>query len=64
MKWIVLQNCISNQNINITSVDTKVKDFVSTAVFMVQLNNIRQLKRLIRKITKLKKVDFVERLGR
>ena len=59
-----ISECISNQNINITSVDTKVKDFVSTAVFMVQLNNIRQLKRLIRKITKLKKVDFVERLGR
>ena len=59
-----ISECISNQNINITSVDTKVKDYVSTALFIVQLNNVRQLKRLIRKITKLKKVDFVERIGR
>ena len=59
-----ISECISNQNINITSVDTKVIDYVSTALFIVQLNNIRQLKRLIRKITKLKKVDFVERIGR
>ena len=59
-----ISECISNQNINITSVDTKVKDYVSTALFIVQLNNVRQLRRLIRKITKLKKVDFVERIGR
>ena len=59
-----ISECISNQNVNITSVDTKVKDSVSTAVFIVQLNNIRQLNRLIKKLTKLKKVDFVERIGR
>ena len=56
-----ISECISNQNINITSVDIKVNDSLSVARVIIQVNNNRQLKRLINKLTYLKNVDFVER---
>jgi GTP pyrophosphokinase len=59
-----MSECIAKQNVNITSVDIKVKESIAIAHFIVQVNNNRQLNRLIRKMTKLKNVDYVERAGR
>jgi GTP pyrophosphokinase len=59
-----MSECISKQNVNIASVDIKVTDSVAVAHFIVQVNNNRQLNRLIRKMTKLKHIDYVERAGR
>ena len=59
-----MSECISKQNVNITSVDIKVIESVATAHFIVQVNNNRQLNRLMRKITNLKKIDYVERVVR
>ena len=54
---------ISSSNINITSVDMKVKDALSTAFFIIQINNIKQLDRIINKVIKIPGVDNVERTG-
>ena len=51
-------------DVNITSVDIKVNETVAEALFIVQVNNNRQLNRLMRKMTKLKHIDYVERAGR
>ena len=59
-----MSECISKQNVNITSVDIKVNETVAEALFIVQVNNNRQLNRLMRKMTKLKHIDYVERAGR
>ena len=59
-----MSECISKQNLNIASVDIKVTDSVAVAHFIVQVNNNRQLNRLIRKMTKLKHIDYVERASR
>jgi GTP pyrophosphokinase len=59
-----MSECISKQNVNITSVDFKVKESIGVAHFIIQVNNNRQLNRLIRKMTKLKNIDYVERAGR
>ena len=54
-----MSECISKQNVNIASVDIKVKESIGVAHFIVQVNNNRQLNRLMRKMTKLKYVDYV-----
>ena len=59
-----LSECIGNQNINIASVDIKVSGAVATAYFIVQIKNKRQLDRLIKKLSHVKHVDSVERVGR
>ena len=59
-----VSECISKENINISSVDIKAKDSIAEANIIVQIKNNRQLMRLMRKITKLKNIDHVERLGR
>ncbi len=59
-----ISECISKQKINITSVDIKVHESIAEAHFIVQVNNNRQLARLMRKMTKLDYIDFVERTGR
>jgi len=59
-----MSECISKQNVNIASVDIKVRDSVAEAHFIVQVNNNRQLNRLMKKMTKLKNIDYVERSGR
>ena len=59
-----MSECISKQNVNITSVDIKVNENIAEAHFIVQVNNNRQLNRLLRKMTKLKHIDYVERAGR
>ena len=40
------------------------KEILSEANIIVQVKNNRQLNRLMRKITKLKNIDYVERVGR
>ncbi len=52
---------ISKLNINMTSVDIKVKEAVAIAIFIIQVNNLKQLDRVVRKIAKVKNIDFVER---
>ena len=59
-----ISECISKQKINITSVDIKVNDAIAEAHFIVQVNNNRQLDRLMRKMTKLDYIDYVERTSR
>ena len=59
-----LSECIGGQNINISSVDIKVNGAVATAFFIVQIKNKRQLDRLIKKLSFVKSVDKVERVGR
>ena len=59
-----VSECISKQNVNIASVDIKVYDNIAEAQIIVQVNNNRQLKRLMSKMTKLKNIDFVKRPGR
>ena len=59
-----LSECISKQNVNIASVDIKVNDNIAEAQIIVQVNNNRQLKRLMNKMTKLKNIDYVKRPGR
>ena len=58
-----LSQCIAKQNININSVDIRVNDSIAEAKFIVEVNNKRQLARLIRKIKKLTNIDYVERAG-
>ena len=55
---------ISKLNINMTSVDIKVKEAVATAIFIIQINNLKQLDRVIRIMSKVKSIDFVERAQR
>ena len=52
---------ISKLNINMTSVDIKVKDAMATAILIIQVNNLKQLDRVVRKISKVKDIDYVER---
>ena len=59
-----ISECISEHKVNISSVDIKVIDSLATAHFIIQVNNNRQLNRMIRRITKLKNIDYVERTGR
>jgi GTP pyrophosphokinase len=59
-----LTESISSHNINIKSVDMHGEDSVATALFIVQVNNIRQLDRIIRKIKKVRGVDHIERSER
>ena len=59
-----LSECIGGQNINISSVDIKVNGAIATAYFIVQIKNRRQLDRLIKKLSFVKNVDNVERVGR
>ena len=58
-----ISECISKQSININSVDIRVNDSIAEAQFIVEVNNNRQLARLIRKMKKLKNIDEVERIG-
>jgi len=59
-----ITSVISGANINITSVDMKVKDVLSTGYFIVQVNNLKQLDRVINKVSKIPGVDGVERTGK
>lgn len=59
-----LSETISNMKINISSVDTKIIDNIATTLFIISVNNIRQLNRLIKKLSTIKNVDYVERTTR
>lgn len=59
-----LTETISSQNINISSVDMKGKDGIASAYFILQVNNLRQLERIIRKMKKVQGVDSIERADR
>ena len=56
-----LTESISKLNINLTSVDIKVKEAVATAIFILQVNNLKQLDRVVRIMSKIKNIDSVER---
>ena len=56
-----LTESISKLNINLTSVDIKVKEAIATAIFILQVNNLKQLDRVIRIMSKIKNIDSVER---
>jgi len=56
-----ISECIAGQNVNISSVDTKVSGAIATAYFIVQVSSNRQLNRLVNKLNKIKNVDSVER---
>ena len=56
-----LTETISKLSINMISVDSKVKDTVATSIFIIQVNNVKQLDRVIKKITNVKNIDLVER---
>jgi len=58
-----LTDCINKFDLNIISVDSKVKDTHARIYFIIQINNVRQLDRLFRKMTKVAGVDFIERTG-
>ena len=53
---------ISKLNINMTSVDIKVKDTLATARLIVQVSNIRQLDRVLKKVSEVKSIDKVSRI--
>jgi (p)ppGpp synthase/HD superfamily hydrolase len=53
---------IAKLNINITSVDIKVKDTVATAKIIVQVSNLKQLDRVLRKVAEVKSIDTVSRI--
>ena len=56
-----LTETISKLSINMISVDSKVKDTVATAIFIIQVNNVKQFDRVIKNISKVKNIDLVER---
>jgi len=56
-----LTESISKLNMNLTSVDIKVKEAVATAIFILQVNNLKQLDRVVRIMSKIKNIDSVER---
>ena len=49
-----VSECISKENINISSVDIKAIDTIAEANIIVQVKNNRQLNRLMRKLLNLK----------
>ena len=52
---------ISKLNVNMTSVDIKVKDTVATAIFIIQVKNLKEFDRIVRNVSKVKSIDSVER---
>ena len=56
-----MSECISSININISSVDLKVTENFATAYFIVRVNNVKQLDKMIKKLISIKEIDFVER---
>ena len=56
-----MTECISKLNVNMTSVDIKVKDAVAIAFLIIQVNNLKQLDRVIRFVSKIKNIDHIER---
>ena len=59
-----MTECIGSENINITNVEASVKDGLGVVLFIIHIKNLRQLDRIIRKITMIDGIDYVERTGR
>ncbi len=58
-----LTECITRSDLNIVSIDSKVKDTIMTTFIILQVNNNRQLDRLIRKLSQVTGIDHIERSG-
>ena len=56
--------CISGLNINITSLDLKVIHGLATMMLIIQVRNLRQLDRVIKKGSRIKGIDSIERVVR
>ena len=59
-----LTECISGLNINITSLDLKVIHGLAKMMLIIQVRNLRQLDRVIKKVSHIKGIDSIERVGR
>ena len=59
-----LTECISGLNINITSLDLKVIHGLATMMLVIQVRNLRQLDRVIKKGSRIKGIDSIERVVR
>jgi GTP pyrophosphokinase len=59
-----LTECISGLNINITSLDLKVVHGLATMMLIIQVRNLRQLDRVIRKASRTRGIDSIERVVR
>ena len=44
-----------------TSVDIKVQDTIATAIFVLQVKNLKEFDRIVKNISKVKSIDSVER---
>ena len=56
-----MTEALSKLNVNMTSVDIKVQDTVATAIFVLQVKNLKEFDRIVRNISKVKSIDLVER---
>ena len=52
---------IAKLNVNMTSVDIKVKDTVATAILIIQVKNLKEFDRIVRNVSKVSSIDSVER---
>ena len=52
---------IAKLNVNMTSVDIKVKDTVATAILIIQVKNLKEFDRIVRNVSKVNSIDSVER---
>lgn len=52
---------LSSMKVNINSVDVRTIETIATAHFVLQFNNVKQLNRLMKKLTKIPNIDSVER---
>jgi GTP pyrophosphokinase len=59
-----LTECISGLNINITSLDLKVLHGLAIIMMIIQVRNLRQLDRVIKKASLIKVIDSIERVVR
>jgi len=59
-----MTECISGLNVNITSLDLKTMHGIAKMIIIIQVRNLRQLDRVIKKISTVRGVDMVERMGR
>ena len=58
-----ISKTITDSDINITSATMKTADGLADGEFMIQVEHVNQLERVIRRIKKLKGVEQVERLS-
>lgn len=59
-----ITDIIKKSDINIISMDSKVKDAIATTHLILQVNNTKQLDRVIKKLSKVQGMDFIDRSGK